>query len=171
MFVPDETEIAVRISQHRIFMSCIGGFQPACGDLQDAQPDGNEHLLRIVLADILIHGPEHLRGTLEFFRNIVDNDHGDHHEQRRGNTFSGYVCDHERQMVIIQQVEIIEVTAHFLGRVHNGIDIEFIPFRERRKLIGKRIGLDARCQGKFCADAFSFRRDALDFFNIIIELL
>ena len=49
----------------RILVAGAGGGQDAGGDLQDAEPDGDEHLFRITGADLLVNGSEDLcRGKL-----------------------------------------------------------------------------------------------------------
>ena len=74
---------------------------------------------------------------------IADGDHGAHHEQSTGNALAGNIRNQECQMCVINQEEIIEVTADLFSRIHGRIHIKFLPFGERREDIGQRVCLDS----------------------------
>ena len=53
-------------------------------------------------------------------------------------------------MVIVDQEEIIQITADFLGRLHGGINIKIPPVREGRKHLRQSAGLDPRGNAQLC---------------------
>ena len=72
--------------------------------------------------------------------------HGDHHKQGCRNAFSGYIRNDQPQMIVVDQKEVIEISADFLGRCHGCKNVKFFSVRERRKLFGKRAFLNTHCQ-------------------------
>ena len=56
-------------------------------------------------------------------------------------------------MVIVNQEEIIEISAHFAGRFHDSIEIKLFPVRERRKIVRQGTGLNLVCHMQFTADS------------------
>ena len=49
----------------------------------------------------------------------------DSHEQRRGHSFPIDVAQHEAKTLWIEQEKIEQVAAHFLGRDHGGVQLDF----------------------------------------------
>ena len=112
---------------------------------QDTQPDRHEHVEVIVLTELVIQISEDPRGTAllaEHERLALDEGLTDHHIQRRRNTFAGDICDDKCDMVVIDQVKIVEITADFFCRGHGCIDIEIMPVRERREHTREHVLLD-----------------------------
>lgn len=66
----------------------------------------------------------------------------DGHEQRCGNSFAADIAHDEPQTIGIQQKEVEQIAAHFLGRGHGGMQLEVVAIREGRKLAGKHGALD-----------------------------
>ena len=72
-------------------------------------------------------------------------------------------------MIIIDKEEVIEIAADFLGRIHRGVKIEFIPIRESREVVRQSILLNAGRQGKLGGNTFLFRGDSGDVSLIFIQ--
>ena len=127
-------------------MACICIRELSCRNLHDAEPHRDEHVLRIVLVDLVV-GRLQYAGRQFFDRCRVPDRHpGYHHEQGRRNSLAGNIRDDHDQMVVIRHEKVIEVPADILGRRHAGIDIEFLSVRESRELTGQIAGLDPRGQ-------------------------
>ena len=60
-------------------------------------------------------------------------------------------------MGIIHQEEVVEIAAHFLGRVHGGINLELSPFREGGENIRQHICLNLGGNIQLCADSLLLR--------------
>ena len=60
-------------------------------------------------------------------------------------------------MVIVDQEEVIEITADFLRRVHGRIDCKFGPSRERREDVRDHTRLNPVGQAEFRRDALVLR--------------
>ena len=129
-------------------MARIGGHQPARGELQYAQPHGDEHLRLVVGADRLVGPGEDLRRGIAQHGHALQYDLGRHHEQRRGDALAGNVCYDQRQMVVVRKEEVVEVSAHFLGRGHGRVDVELPAVREGREYVGQHVRLYAGGQRK-----------------------
>ena len=69
-------------------------------------------------------------------------------------------------MIPIDQEEIIEVTADFLGRIHARVDIKLFSVREGRENIRKHRFLDLVRHAKLCSDPLFFRCHSLDLLQI-----
>jgi ABC-type glycerol-3-phosphate transport system substrate-binding protein len=68
-------------------------------------------------------------------------------------TLTGYIGNQECQLILAQQIEVIEVAAHFLCRIHGGVNAKFLPVR-----IGGENGwqsrvLDLLCKLQFLVNA------------------
>ena len=72
-------------------------------------------------------------------------------------------------MVIVDQEEVIEISADFLGRDHVSIYIELLLIRERREDTGQHICLDLGGDAQFGADAFTLRCDPPDILDICLH--
>ena len=159
VFVEDEG--FARLLQYRVLVAGVGGGEFAGGDLQDAEPDGHEHLLAVVGADGGVDVRQDLGGGLAGQGVVRQKDLGGHHEERCGDAFAGYVGHDQAQMVVIHKEEVVEITADSPGRVHAGVDLKFGPVRKCRESIRKHVRLDPGGEGQLVADAF-----ALCFFEV-----
>ena len=163
MFIPDELKGAIRLFHGGELMAGTGGGQDTGGDLQDAQPDGDEHLFRIAGADLLVDGSEDLRGRKLMHSHMMDQGGRQHHEKGSGNALAGYVADDQAQVILINQEEVIQVAADLPGGGHGGIEIELMPVRERREDLGQEAGLDPGGQGKLRGDTLLFQLQGMAF--------
>ena len=155
MFVLQKTEYAI-LHENRILMSGIGSSELPCRDFQNAEPDRYEHFRLIVGTDRFIGLGERFRSRFSKHRTALQNDLGSHHEQSRRDTLSGYIGHDDAQMVVIDQEDIIEVSSHFSGGIHRGIDVKLFSIRKRREDMGNHTDLDLFCRIKLVFDPFLF---------------
>ena len=59
-------------------------------------------------------------------------------------------------MIIVYKEVVVEISAHFLGGDHRGIDVEVLSVRERREDVRKHILLDAGGEMELCSYPFLF---------------
>ena len=135
-----------RLLEGGIFMACIGCGQFSRGDLQDTQPDRHKHSFGIAGTDLSVDNLKHFRGAffIHFVHGrIADQSHGDHHKKGGRNAFAGNIRNHHPQVVVIDQKEIIKVTADLLGGRHRRKKVKFLSVRKGRELFGQRAQLNA----------------------------
>ena len=101
---------------------------------------------------------------------VFDEGLGNHHKQRRGHPLAGYVGDNHRQVVVVHQEEVVEVSAHLLGRVHGGVHVELLPLREGRENPGQHVRLDLGGHVQLGADALLLRRDGGQVLDVLVDL-
>ena len=139
-------------------MTGVGTYHLARRQLQDTQPYRDEHFLRVMLTNTLINHTKHLSGrSVIMDRELIQEDLGDHHKQRRGNALTGYIGDHNAEMILIDQEEIIEIAADLFGGYHGSIDVKILTFGERGECIRQRIRLDRLRQGQLRTDTLLLR--------------
>ena len=142
MAVLHQLKTAVGAAESGELVSRAGGGEDAGTHFEDAEPGGDEHVVGVALA----HGPvdvlEDLARGAAVLCPVLEDDLGDHHEQGGRDPFPGDVRHDECQMVIVDEEEVVEVAADFLGRVHGGIQVEFVPFREGREVARQDASLD-----------------------------
>ena len=107
-----------------------------------------------MLADSLVHKCQDFSRCAAHHRPVTDQDISYHHKQCSGDSLARNISDYQSQMILIDQEEIVEITAHLPCRCHGSKDIQVFPVRERREYIGNGIFLDSAGQGKFCSDPF-----------------
>ena len=90
-------------------MPCICRRQSACGYFQNSQPHSNEHISAVVLTEVIIYKAEYLRRSTSHQGPFRDQYVGDHHKQRTRNTLAGYISHEKRQMIIIDEEEVVKV--------------------------------------------------------------
>ena len=63
-------------------------------------------------------------------------------------------------MIVVDQEEIIEIAAHFPGRIHGGIQVKILsPVGKRREFAGQYVGLDLRRDAELSAGPCLLPRD------------
>ena len=135
-------------------MAGVGGGEEAGGEIQDAEPDRDEHFLRVPLADFIVHLGEDLRRAAPLHGDMVDQGAGQHHEEGGRNALAGNVADDQAEVSFVNEEEIVQVAADLLGRGHGESDIDFFAVGNR---LGKEVGLDAGGQGQLRGDALLFQ--------------
>ena len=125
-----------------MLMTRVDGQPAAGGDFDDRHPYGHEELRLVALAQLLVYVLQNFRRTVALLSAVLDQRFGNDHEQRGGHAFAGNVRHDQADMVVVDQEEIIEIAAHFLGGVHGGVQVKFLAFRERRENSRKHIGLN-----------------------------
>ena len=123
-------------------MSRICGRQFAGRNFQNSEPDGHEHIRRVVVAEHFICFYQDIAHTVFNLRIIHDNSFGEHHEQSTGYPLSAYVCNDQTKMIFVDKVEIVKISAYILCRIHGREQVDLFPFRERRENVRKHARLN-----------------------------
>ena len=84
----------------------------------------------------------------------------------RAAPLAGYVPDHQGQMIVVDEIEIVKVASDLSGRIHGAEDIELLTIREGRKLVRDRGLLDLAGKRQLGDDPFSVRRESGQVFDI-----
>ena len=142
-----------------VLMTCVGGNALSCGNGKDADPYGHEQHGVIPLAELLVHLAQDIGRIVSHHGLVLDQRLGDHHEQGRGHSFAGYIRNDHAQMVLIDQEEIIKITADLPGRMHERVKVKFTPVRKRGENPGQHIRLDLGGNIELSADLFLFGRN------------
>ena len=74
-------------------------------------------------------------------------------------------------MIVIYEEIVIEISSHLFGRDHGCIDVEVLPFRERRENGGQHIFLDALCQIQLGADPLLLLNGLGEILFVGVEIL
>ena len=72
--------------------------------------------------------------------------------------------------VMPPEEEVVEVSAHLLGRVHGGVHVELLPLREGRENPGQHVRLDLGGHVQLGADALLLRRDGGQVLDVLVDL-
>ena len=128
---------------------------------QETHPRGDEHLRVVALAQHDVGVAENVGRRVPALGVIVDQRLPGHHEHRGGNPLAADVRDQKTQPVLVQQVEIVEIPADLLRRVHGGVEAEVLPVRIGRKHARQRGLLDVLRESQFLVNPGSRRRDIL----------
>ena len=171
VLVPDHLEAFSGLFQHRVFVSGIGAFQLAGVQVQDAEPHGDEHLLRIVRANGVVCRHQHLRRGFAAFDEMRERDLRSHHKQSGGDPLSGHIRDHQAETALIHEEEIVEISPDLLRRGHRGIDLEILSVRVRRERGRQHGGLDPARELELRPDALPLGGDPLVLHDVRVQLL
>ena len=74
-------------------------------------------------------------------------------------------------MILVNEEEIIEVSADLARRRHGGKDVKLLPLREGRKDVRQHIRLNARGESKLDAEALLLRRNDNEIANVGVHVL
>ena len=144
-------------ADHRVLMAGVGRNALSGIQVQDADPYRDEQIRFIAVTELIVDVVENLRRRVSHQRPVLDQNLGNDHEQRRRYALSGYIRHDHGQMGIIHQEEVVEIAAHFLGRVHGGINLELSPFREGGENIRQHICLNLGGDIQLRADSLLLR--------------
>ena len=97
---------------------------------------------------------------------IFDQRLGYHHKQCRRDAFAGHIRDHDPEMILIDQEEVIKVSAYLFCRLHCCVNIKFTAFRKRREDLRQHIRLNLGRHIKLCTDPLLLCRDLCDVLDI-----
>lgn len=109
-------------------MSRIGKGQMPRRQLQDAEPDCNEHLLVVAAQFIVRHDQCGSRIAQHHHARFQDRQ-GARHEQCGTYALARHIRHCYDKMVVIQHIVVVEVAADLLCRCHTGEDVENFPLR------------------------------------------
>ena len=126
----------------------------AGAQLNDRHPHRHKQFRVVSVTQLVVHVVQDLSRLLTQLRPVLDQRLGNRHEQRRGYALAAHVRHNHAQVIIVQHVEVVEVSADFFCRIHRGIDVKVSSFRERRENTRQHIRLDLCGNVQFRADAF-----------------
>ena len=124
-------------------MTRISVDEVAGGNLEHADPRSREHVLVVLLRKIRVGALEHASGIEARKRLHLDDGFRLHHEQCRRYALARYVGHNERQMIVVDHEEVVEIAAHLARRLHGRVQIELVTLRDGRRDVGKRVRLNA----------------------------
>ena len=154
-------------------MAGAGGDEFSGGDRQDPQPGRHKHAVLIALAEAVVDVEQDLgrAGIYAGHGHVLDQGLGNDHEQGRRNALAGDIRHDAGEMVVVDQEEIIEISSHLLGGVHDRVEIEFLPVRECREMHRQHVRLDVRRDGQLRVEALLLRRDLHDLLDVAAHFL
>ena len=134
--------------------------------IEDADPGGDEHVRVIGLGKPVVRLEDRRREVRSLEHPGADHGLRLHHEHRGGNALAGSVGDEEELLAGRQGVEVVEVAADLLRRIHPGVDLVDRRIREhsRQRFDLDRLGVTQL----FCAttgvvrDEFAKPRDEFE---------
>ena len=125
MRIPENLIVSAGAQENRVFVAGIGAAHLSGPQIDDSQPHGHKHFGIVSLAQRIVHPGEDLLRRQAGPGRIFDRRFGLHHEHGARYALAGYIRDDQSHSVDIQEEEVIEIPAHFPGRIHQGIDFEF----------------------------------------------
>ena len=171
MFVPVDLKTASGALDGRIFVSGVGRLQFSGRELKDTEPHRDEKFRLVALADAVIDAFQNRGGRGVFQKGeIVDQDLGGHHKESSRNAFAGDISHDEAEMVVVDQEEVIEVSADLLRRIHGCEDLKFLTVRESGEDTGNHSLLDLACHIEFCMNTLLLDRDVGKILHIILHI-
>ena len=105
---------------------------------QKTHPCRNKHLSFIAFAQLVIGIDEHFCRVIPSFGVIPYYGFASHHEHGCRYTLTGNIRHKESQLLFVQQIEIIKISAHLFGGVHCCVQTEVCSVRIGRKYGRKR---------------------------------
>ena len=166
----DQLVPAAGAAEDGVLVAGVGGHALAGGELDDGQPDGDEHFSFVALHELAVDILQGPAGGIAALEAVADENLGDHHEEGGGDALAGDVGHDQGDVVVVDQEEIIEVAADLLGGGHGGVDVEFMPVGVGREEMGQGGGLDGGGHAQLGVDPLLFRRDGLDFVQVLDSL-
>ena len=171
MFILVDLKTAAGSLDGRIFMPGVGSLELSRRELKNTEPYCNEKVRLVVLADAVIDAFQNIGGGGVFQKGkIVDQDLGGHHKESSRNTFAGDIGHDEAEMVVVDQEEVIEVSADLLRRIHGCEDLKFLTVRESGEDTGNHSLLDLACHIEFCMNTLLLDRDVGKILHIILHI-
>ena len=134
VLILEDLELPVRLPNNRVFMAGICRRDEAGRQLEDAEPDRDEHIFVIMLVNLVVHSLQTLLRRVTQQKYVVEKRLCDHHVHGSRNTFSGDIRHDKGEMIIVYQEEIVEIAGNLLCRYHGGINIEIFSVRVSRKI-------------------------------------
>ncbi|MBE6470413.1 MAG: hypothetical protein E7000_01720 [Coriobacteriaceae bacterium] len=126
----------------KLFVAGIGIDERSSGNLEHAEPCGREHVVIVLFREVDVCLVQHVIGAQSRKRFHLDDGLRQHHEQRGGNALTRDIRHDEREVIVVDEEEIVEVAADFLCGFHRRKQVEFIAPRNRGGDIGQRVRLD-----------------------------
>ena len=118
-------------------MSRIDILEYSAFQIQPAHPGGDEHFGIVVLAQRTVGLGEDFLNAPSAFGQILQEGFGPHHEEGSGNSLARHIGYQEHQMRLVGKIEVVEVSAHFFGRIHGSEDLKILAAGIGRKDRGK----------------------------------
>ena len=130
---------AVRRLQVREVVAGVREAEQAAPRVEHGVEAGDEHLLRHIGAEVVVHALEHGAGVDQTLRGGPQHAAGGRHHERRGNALVGHVPDQEHDAAVVQGDHVVEVAAHLTRRAIVG---RHLPSGQIRQLPGQEVLLD-----------------------------
>ena len=134
-------------------MPGVGIAEQTCPQIEKSHPGGHKHTGVVAFAQLAVGAGKYLVDLQTGLGKALQHGFGRHHKQGGGNSFAGNVGNHKGQRVLIQQIEVIKISAHFFGGLHQGVDAEIIPLGIRREHGGQGRMLDLPGKLQLLVDA------------------
>ena len=149
VFILEQREFTV-LHQSGVFVSCIRCREFAGADLQNSDPDGNEHVHLIVAAEGFIGFCKDIGRSLPQHGAALHDDFGNHHKQRGGNALATDIGNHQAKMILIDQEKVVKVSAYLPGGIHGCVNVKLRPLGEWREFMRQHASLDPACHFQLC---------------------
>ena len=115
--------------------------QTARRQVENAEQQGDEHIVVVALAERLVDRLDHLRRIVFMGRSMAQKRQGHRHHHRGRDALAADVTDAEEELLVPEE-EVEQVAADILCRCHGGIEVDVTALGERREYPRKHIELD-----------------------------
>ena len=106
-------------------MAAVGVHEAAVANVVHAVEDGHEHVPAGGLDQGVVDHPQALaRSVFHLPGGCADDRACDGHEHRRRHALAGDIADDDADAVLVQEEEVVEIAADFLGGMHGGLDLD-----------------------------------------------
>ena len=126
-------QVAVPAFEIGRIVSGVGVDELAGPDVHDADEQGHEHAVLVVDAELVVEVRDDAGGRTIVGRARFDQRLRHRHEQGRRHALARYVADAEADAVLVDEVEVVEITRHLAGRLQHRENGELVVIGEGRK--------------------------------------
>ena len=124
-----------------------------CDKIQDSLKGRDKKTFSVGFAQQVVYLLKHAPQTHARLRVIFQQRLADHHKQCGRHALSGHIRHDHGQMSVVHHKKIVKIAAHFLGRIHCGIDLKLFPLRKGRKQAGQHLRLNIPCHIQLRGDS------------------
>ena len=146
-------------------MAAVAILQPSGSEVEHTDECGDEHHLVIVLGEGVVESHGYLGRRAVLLSHNSEHTSGRGHEETGGNTLSTDIAYAEIQLVVQQEV-VIQVASDLPCRGHRCIEVQLLPFRERREHIRDHSHLDIVGNAKLALDTLLVSRSHFQLIDI-----
>ena len=113
-----------------VLVACVSRQTLAGPDVDDRHPYGDEEILFVVFAELVVYILQYLAGAAAHQRAVLYQSFGYDHEHRRRDTLAGDVSHDHGEVIFVCHEEIVEVAADLFCRIHAGEQPELLAVGE-----------------------------------------